>query len=194
MKDYVDQVCEGCAANGVAIATARISVPGGYRDGAVVAPLNFEPDEFCGIWFVQFGLAANGKFVVRRLDLGQARFRFTGADDVRLMPDVILTATTINLTVIRQATSTVPVVFVLVADPVAQGFVASVRQPGGNVTGFSLFEFSLGSKWLDLLKRVAPGLARAFCTPEAAIACFTLPGPHLANLGIPAAQPCQPWE
>jgi len=54
----------------------------------------------------------------------------------------------------------VPVVFVQVADPVTQGFVASVRQPGGNVTGFSYFEFSLGGKWLDLLKGVAPGLAR----------------------------------
>jgi ABC-type uncharacterized transport system substrate-binding protein len=49
---------------------------------------------------------------------------------------------------------------VQVADPVAQGFVTSMRQPGGNVTGFSLFEFSLGGKWLDLLKEFALGLAR----------------------------------
>jgi putative tryptophan/tyrosine transport system substrate-binding protein len=79
---------------------------------------------------------------------------------IALMPDVILAASTINLTAIRQATSTMPVVFVSVGDPVAQGFVASMRQPGGNLTGFSLFEFSLGSKWLDLLKEVAPALAR----------------------------------
>ena len=59
-----------------------------------------------------------------------------------------------------QAASTVPVVFVQVADPVAQGFVASMKQPGGNVTGFSLFEFSLGGKWLYLLKEIVPALAK----------------------------------
>jgi len=76
------------------------------------------------------------------------------------MPDVILTTSTTNLTVIQQATSTVPVVFLEVSDPVAQGFVASVTQPGGNLTGFSMYEFSLGGKWLGLLKEAAPGLAR----------------------------------
>jgi putative tryptophan/tyrosine transport system substrate-binding protein len=79
---------------------------------------------------------------------------------IGLMPDVILVASTTNLTAIRQATSTVPVVFVSVSDPVAQGFVASVRQPGGNITGFSRYEFSIGGKWLGLLKEAAPGLVR----------------------------------
>jgi putative ABC transport system substrate-binding protein len=79
---------------------------------------------------------------------------------IGLMPDVILASSTTNLTVILQATSTVPVVFVQVSDPVAQGFVASMRQPGGNLTGFSIYEFSIGGKWLDLLKQVAPGVAR----------------------------------
>ena len=84
---------------------------------------------------------------------------------IGLMPDVILAGSTINLAVIVQATSTVPVVFVQVADPVAQGFVASMKQPGGNVTGFSLFEFSLGGKWLYLLKEIAPALAQvALCS------------------------------
>jgi putative ABC transport system substrate-binding protein len=79
---------------------------------------------------------------------------------IGLMPDVILAATTTNLTVIRQATSTVPTVFVQVSDPVAQGFVANLTHPGGNVTGFSDNEFSIGGKWLDMLKQAAPGLAR----------------------------------
>jgi putative ABC transport system substrate-binding protein len=91
-------------------------------------------------------------------DVGLARTY--AAQLIGLMPDVILAAGTINLTVIQQATSTVPIVFVQVADPVAQGFVASVRQPAGNLTGFSLLEFSLGGKWLSLLKEIAPGLAR----------------------------------
>jgi putative ABC transport system substrate-binding protein len=79
---------------------------------------------------------------------------------IGLMPDVILAVTTVNLEVVRQATSTVPVVFVRVSDPVAQGFVASLPKPGGNLTGFSGTEFSVGGKWLDLLKEIAPGLAR----------------------------------
>jgi putative ABC transport system substrate-binding protein len=91
-------------------------------------------------------------------DAGLARTY--AAQLIGLMPDVILASTTINLTVIREATSTVPVVFVQVSDPVAQGLVASMRRPGGNITGFSLYEFSIGGKWLDLLKEVAPGLAR----------------------------------
>src|SRR5262245_13284923 len=79
---------------------------------------------------------------------------------IGLMPDVILAVTTLNLEVVRQATSTVPVVFLRVSDPVAQGFVASLPKPGGNLTGFSGTEFSVGGKWLDLLKEIAPGLVR----------------------------------
>jgi putative ABC transport system substrate-binding protein len=79
---------------------------------------------------------------------------------IGLMPDVILVGGTINLMAIRQATNAVPIVFTQVADPVGQGFVQNVRQPGGMITGFSLLEFSLGSKWIDLLKQAAPGLRR----------------------------------
>jgi putative ABC transport system substrate-binding protein len=86
--------------------------------------------------------------------------RIYAAQLIGLMPDVILASSTTNLTVIRQATSTVPVVFVLVSDPVAQGFVASLTRPGGNITGFANYEFSIGGKWLDLLKEAKPGLAR----------------------------------
>ena len=76
------------------------------------------------------------------------------------MPDVILAATTLNLAVVQQATSTVPVVFVQISDPVVQGFVPNVTRPAGNLTGFSIYEFSAGGKWLDLLKTIAPSLAR----------------------------------
>jgi hypothetical protein len=81
MKAHVDAACKDCVANGAAIAMAQIPVR--YRDGAVVAPLRWEPDEFCGVWFVRYGLAVNGRFVVRRLDLGQARFRFACEGDVQ---------------------------------------------------------------------------------------------------------------
>jgi putative tryptophan/tyrosine transport system substrate-binding protein len=86
--------------------------------------------------------------------------RIYAAQLIGLTPDVILTASTTNLTVIRQATNTVPVVFVQVSDPIEQGFVASITKPGGNLTGFSMYEFSVGGKWVDLLKEIAPSLAR----------------------------------
>ena len=94
-----------------------------------------------------------------RWNAGDAQLaRIYAAQLVGLMPDVILTASTTNLTIFQQATSTIPVVFVQVSDPVEQGFVASEAKPGGNLTGFSLFEFSIGGKWLNLLKEIAPGL------------------------------------
>jgi len=96
-----------------------------------------------------------------RWNAGDAQLaRIYAAQLIGLMPDVILASSTTNLTVIQQATSTVPVVFVQVSDPVEQGFVASMTKPGGNLTGFSMYEFSVGGKWLDLLKEIAPGLAR----------------------------------
>src|SRR5262249_48863393 len=89
---------------------------------------------------------------------------------IALSPDVILAMSTVNLTAIQQASGLVPVVFVQVNDPVAQGFVASVRRPGGNITGVTAYEFSIGGKWLNLLKEVAPSLERAAVTfnPETA--------------------------
>jgi ABC-type uncharacterized transport system substrate-binding protein len=96
-----------------------------------------------------------------RWNAGDAALARTyAAQLIGLMPDVILAVTTVNLEIVRQATSTAPVVFVQVSDPVAQGFVASLPKPGGNLTGFSGTEFSVGGKWLDLLKEIAPGLAR----------------------------------
>jgi putative ABC transport system substrate-binding protein len=96
-----------------------------------------------------------------RWNAGDAELARTyAAQLIGLMPDVILAASTTNLTVIRQATSTVPIVFVSISDPVAQGIVPSLTHPGGNLTGFSAYEFSVGGKWLGLLKEAAPGLTR----------------------------------
>jgi len=61
---------------------------------------------------------------------------------------------------LQQATSTLPIVFVMVADPVAAGFVASLAKPGGNMTGFPIFEYGIGTKWLELLKEIAPRITR----------------------------------
>jgi putative ABC transport system substrate-binding protein len=79
---------------------------------------------------------------------------------VALSPDVILVSTTPALSSMHQATRTVPIVFTQVADPVSAGFVASMAKPGGNITGFTLFDYEIGAKWLGLLKEIAPNVTR----------------------------------
>lgn len=78
---------------------------------------------------------------------------------VELKPDVLIANATPSLVALRQSTSTIPVVFVSVADPVGQGFVPSLSHPDGNIIGFSAEEASMGGKWLGYLKEVAPGAA-----------------------------------
>jgi putative ABC transport system substrate-binding protein len=96
-----------------------------------------------------------------RWNAGDAELaKIFAAQLIGLMPDVILAATSTNLTLLRQMTSSVPIVFVTVTDPVEQGFVASLTRPGGNITGFANFESAIGGKWLALLKTFAPSLAR----------------------------------
>lgn len=88
------------------------------------------------------------------------RARAHAAEFVRLMPDAVLCNGSPATGALRQATRTIPVVFVVVTDPVGAGFVESQARPGGNVTGFSTFEPEIGGKWLELLKEVSPGLQR----------------------------------
>jgi putative tryptophan/tyrosine transport system substrate-binding protein len=96
-----------------------------------------------------------------RWNAGDAeRARTFATELLRPSPDVILASSTTNLTVLLRQGPTMPIVFVLVSDPVTQGFVSNLAHPGGNVTGFSNYEFSIGGKWIDLLKQIAPGLAR----------------------------------
>jgi putative ABC transport system substrate-binding protein len=85
------------------------------------------------------------------------------AELVKLAPDAILACGTANLTFLQQATPSIPIVFVQVSDPVAQHFVPNLTRPGGNITGFAAFEFSIGGKWIELLKQVSPALERGAC-------------------------------
>jgi putative ABC transport system substrate-binding protein len=89
------------------------------------------------------------------------RFRRYAAELVALAPDVILAGSGATMAPLTQATHTVPIVFVVVPDPVGAGFVASLERPGGNATGFMLFEYSMSGKWLELLKQIAPLVTRA---------------------------------
>jgi putative tryptophan/tyrosine transport system substrate-binding protein len=91
------------------------------------------------------------------------------AELVALAPNVILTTGGQATERMLQATRTIPIVFVIVPDPVGAGLVARLSRPGGNATGFMQFEYSLSGKWLELLKQVAPGVTRAAVLRDPAI-------------------------
>ena len=89
---------------------------------------------------------------------------------VALAPDVILASASASAAALQRITRSVPIVFANVIDPVGAGFVASLARPGGNITGFSAFEYSLSGKWLELLKEIAPNLTRAAVLRDPALA------------------------
>jgi putative ABC transport system substrate-binding protein len=86
-----------------------------------------------------------------------------------LAPDVIVATGTASMAPLLEATRTLPIEFVNVADPVGAGFIDSMARPGGNVTGFVQFEYTLSGKWLELLKQIAPGVTRAAVLRDPAI-------------------------
>jgi putative tryptophan/tyrosine transport system substrate-binding protein len=101
---------------------------------------------------------------------GQAEaVRKHAAELAALAPAVIVSSGTTSLGSLLQATRTVPIVFVNVADPVGSGFVDSLSRPGGNATGFMQFEYSLSGKWLEMLKQIAPNVTRAAILRDAAL-------------------------
>jgi len=89
------------------------------------------------------------------------RIRNLAVEIVATGPDVIFTSGFSTIRPLLDATSTLPIVFANVVDPVGAGFVASLARPGGNVTGFASYEFGFPIKWLELLKQIAPGVTRA---------------------------------
>jgi putative ABC transport system substrate-binding protein len=89
-----------------------------------------------------------------------SRIRASAVDLVASKPDLILASATEGLAAFSDATRTIPIVFVSVSDPVGQGFVSNLARPGGNITGFTAFEFSMGGKWIEILKEIAPKIAR----------------------------------
>jgi putative ABC transport system substrate-binding protein len=109
---------------------------------------------------------------------------------VGLQPDIILATSTVATAALQGETRTIPIVFAGVADPVASGIVPRLNQPGGNITGFAIFENTLAGKWLQLLSEIAPGLKRAaiMFNPDTAAASAYMPSLETAarSLGMAA--------
>jgi putative ABC transport system substrate-binding protein len=99
-----------------------------------------------------------------------AEIRRHAAELVELAPDVILTMSSVTVAALLQVTRTIPIVFTIVVDPVGAGYVDSLARPGGNVTGFTVYEYSMSGKWPELLKEIAPSVTRAVVLRDPAIA------------------------
>jgi putative ABC transport system substrate-binding protein len=102
----------------------------------------------------------NVRFDIRWATVNVTGIRKHAAELAALAPDVILAPGNSTVGPLLQATRTVPIVFPIIADPVSGGFVDSLAHPGGNATGFMLFEYSISGKWLELLEQIAPSVKR----------------------------------
>ena len=111
----------------------------------------------------------NVRIEYRWAEASRETFANTRRNWSRLQPDVILAYWQRRGRPLQQATRTLPIVFAQSLDPVGAGFVESLARPGGNVTGFMMFEYGLGGKWLELLKQIAPGVTRAAVLRDPAI-------------------------
>jgi putative ABC transport system substrate-binding protein len=134
-----------------------------HRIGIVIPELDSDQDRQADVAAFREVLVKLGWMVRRNLQIDYAwgasnpeRARAATADILSLSPNVILASSTLVLSAVQRATRTVPVVFTVVSEPVMQGFVASLARPGGNITGFTNLEPSVGAKWLELLKELAP--------------------------------------
>jgi putative ABC transport system substrate-binding protein len=107
-----------------------------------------------------WSIGRNVRIETRWATADAAEIRRHAAELAALAPDVILATGDSTVPPLLQATRTVPIVFPLANDPVGAGFVDSLARPGGNATGFMLFEYGMGGKWLELLKEIAPNLTR----------------------------------
>jgi ABC-type uncharacterized transport system substrate-binding protein len=114
-----------------------------------------------GLQELGWGIGRNLRVDTRWAAGDTGRIRSLAAEMVALAPDVIFTGGFSTIRPLLDATSTIPIVFANVVDPVGAGFVASLARPGGNLTGFANYEFGFPIKWLELLKQIAPGITRA---------------------------------
>jgi putative tryptophan/tyrosine transport system substrate-binding protein len=139
------------------------------RIGFIQVVAENDPEAQARITAFQQGLAAldwvegrNIRIIYRFAAAGDAaRIQTHVAELVSSAPDLIVAGGTPVIAALKQATSTIPIVFAIVNDPVGQGFITSLARPGGNITGFTFIEFEMVGKWLELLKEMAPAVRRA---------------------------------
>jgi len=159
------------------VARAQRSI-GIRRIGLIIgATEESDPESQARITAFREGLAALGWIeggnirIDYRFGGGDAdRIRNLVAELVRSSPDLIVANSSPVIAALKQATNTIPVVFAIVVDPVGQGFISSLARPGGNITGFTLIDFAIIGKWLEMLKQVAPSMRKAILlfNPETA--------------------------
>ena len=157
---------------------ARAQQAGGRRRlGILMAVAESDADARKGIGILQQSLQelgwkdGNNLIIDYRWGNGDAdRIQALAKELVDLHPDVLIGHSTPSAKGLLNQTHSIPIVFLTVTDPMGQGLVSSLSHPGGNITGFSVFEFSLGTKWLETLKQIAPGVRRvtAIFNPETA--------------------------
>jgi putative ABC transport system substrate-binding protein len=147
------------------------------RIGVLMAVAESDADVRSGVALFQQSLQELGwkdgrniRIDYRWGDADADRIQALAKELVVLQPDVLVAHSTPSAKGLLQATRSIPIVFLTVTDPLGQGLVASLSRPGGNITGFSVFEFSLGTKWVEVLKQIAPGTRRvtAIFNPETA--------------------------
>ncbi len=126
-----------------------------------------------GLALLGWTIGRNVRIDTRWATANAAEIRRHAAELAALAPDVILAHGAATVGPLLQATRTVPIVFPVVSDPVAAGFVDSLARPGGNATGFMPFEYSMSGKWLELLKQIAPGVTRVAVLRDPTIASGT---------------------
>jgi putative tryptophan/tyrosine transport system substrate-binding protein len=161
-RDFVKLLGSAAACPLAAQAQQPVRMP---RIGVLFSGPESDPARQSYVSAFRDGLAALGWTTGRNLQIDYVwnvdspdMARAVTADMLRLKPDVLLVAGSVILTGAQQATTTTPIVFATVSEPVLQGFVASLAKPGGNITGFTNLEPFFGPKWLELLKEIAPRL------------------------------------
>src|SRR5258708_5625313 len=138
------------------------------RVGVLMAVAESDVDVRAGVAIFQQSLQELGWSDGRNIridyrwgDADADRIQALAKELVGLQPDVLVAHSTPSAKGLLQATRSIPIVFLTVTDPLGQGLVASLSRPGGTITGFSVFEFSLGTKWVEVLKQIAPAPRQA---------------------------------
>lgn len=147
------------------------------RIGVLLQAVKSDPESQIRIKAFVKGLEQFGWTEGRNLQLD---YRWAGgnSDDIRkhaadlvaLAPDVLVAAGSATVGALQQSTRTVPIVFATVGDPVGAGFVESLARPGGNITGFAIFEYAIGAKWLELLREISPRTTRVAVLRDPSVA------------------------